>query len=58
MASLMKKRKKIIKKKLRTSGKVRKREIRAGTTPRFPVHIDDEPDAVLPMPPGSSPTEI
>jgi hypothetical protein len=57
MGSLTKKRKLIAKKKVRASGKDRKRGIKAGTTPRFPIHLDEEPDAVLPMPPGSHPAE-
>ena len=57
MGSLTKKMKMIAKKKLRASGKSRKVALRDGTTPRFPVHFDNEPDAVLPMPPGSHPAE-
>lgn len=57
MASLMKKRKLIVKRKTRSSGKSRKVALAAGTTPRFPVHLDQEPDAVLPQPPGSHPSE-
>lgn len=57
MGSLTKKRKLITKKKVRASGKDRKRAIKDGTTPRFPIHFDKEPDAVLPMPPGSHPAE-
>ena len=57
MGSLTKKMKLIAKKKLRAGGKSRKRDLAAGTTPRFPVHVDQEPDAALPMPPGSHPAE-
>ncbi len=57
MGSLTKKMKMIAKKKLRASGKPRKVELRDGTTPRFPVHVDSEPDAVLPQAPGSHPEE-
>ena len=57
MGSLTKKCKLIAKKKLRASGKARKRNLADGSTPRFPVHTDQEPDAVLPMPPGSHPAE-
>lgn len=57
MGSLTKKMKMIAKKKLRASGKPRKADLREGTTPRFPVHFEEEPDAVLPMPPGSHPSE-
>lgn len=45
------------KRKKTREGKPRKRALAAGTTPRFPVHIEEAPDAVLPMPPGSSPKE-
>jgi hypothetical protein len=57
MSSLTKKMKMIAKKKLRASGKTRKRSLVAGSTPRFPVHTKNEPDAVLPKPPGSHPSE-
>jgi hypothetical protein len=57
MASLTKKTKQIRKNKVRTAGKERKRAVREGTTPRFPIHVDQEPDANLPMPPGSHPAE-
>jgi hypothetical protein len=57
MGSLTKKRKLISKKKVRAGGKDRKRELKAGTTPRFPIHVENEPDAVLPQPPGSHPAE-
>lgn len=57
MGSLTKKMKMVAKKKLRASGKSRKRELAVGSTPRFPVHVDLEPDAALPMPPGSHPAE-
>ncbi len=57
MASLTKKRKAQKKNKAKSRGKERKRSLAAGTTPRFPVHVDEEPDAVLPMPPGSHPAE-
>jgi len=57
MASLTQKMKKIANRKLTRSGRTRKRKLAAGTTPRFPVHVEDAPDAVLPMPPGSSPDE-
>jgi hypothetical protein len=57
MGSLTKKCKLIAKKKLRASGKSRKHELRDGTTPRFPIHLEEEPDAALPMPPGSHPAE-
>lgn len=57
MGSLTKKRKLIRKRKVRTSGKERKRAVKTGTTPRFPVHVEKEPDAELPKPPGSHPAE-
>jgi hypothetical protein len=40
--------------KIKAQGKVRKVAARKGTTPRFPVHIEDAPDAELPMPAGSA----
>ena len=57
MGSLTKKVKLIRKKKVRAGGKDRKRTIKAGTTPRFPIHVEEQPDAVLPQPPGSHPAE-
>ncbi len=57
MGSLTKQRKQIRKIKVRASGKDRKRLIKAGTTPRFPVHVEDAPDADLPKPPGTHPAE-
>ncbi len=57
MGSLTKTTEMIRKKKLRASGKSRKLALREGTTPRFPVHLEEEPDAALPMPPGSHPAE-
>ncbi len=53
MASLTKQRKQVIKRKLRTSGKDRKRALAKGTTPVFPIHLDKDPDAVVPQPPRS-----
>jgi hypothetical protein len=57
MGSLTKKMKMIRKRKVRTGGKGRKKLLRSGTTPRFPIHLEEEPDAVVPMPPGSHPAE-
>jgi hypothetical protein len=57
MGSLTQKRKLIAKKKVRAGGKARKRVTKQGTTPRFPIHVEKEPDAVLPQPPGSHPAE-
>ncbi|MDJ0765382.1 MAG: hypothetical protein QNJ97_20545 [Myxococcota bacterium] len=57
MASLTQTKKNKQRLKIRARGKVRKRAAAAGTTPRFPVHLQDEPDCVLPMPPGSHPDE-
>jgi len=37
----------------RTCGTIRKRKLRKGTTPRFPIHIEDAPDCVVPRPPAS-----
>ena len=53
MASLMKKLKKIRANKLRNSGKTRKRALKAGTTPQFPVHVTEQTKSILPMAPGS-----
>lgn len=57
MVSDTQKRHRIEKRKDRTCGKRRKRDILAGTTPRFPVHCEEDPAAVLPQPPGSRPDE-
>ena len=57
MASLTQKRKMKHKRQLSKSGKTRKRALANGTTPRFPVHTDKEPDCQLPKPPGSHPDE-
>jgi hypothetical protein len=57
MASHTKQMKAVIKRKLTKSGKTRKRKLAKGTTPRSPVHIEDDPSAVLPQAPGSQPVE-
>ena len=57
MGSLTKKVKAIRRNKVVAAGRVRKRKLKKGSTPRFPVHIEDGPDAALPMPPQSDPTE-
>jgi hypothetical protein len=57
MTSLSQQRKRIEKRKERTEGKKRKRALLAGTTPRFPIHIENDSGAVLPQPPGSNPDE-
>jgi hypothetical protein len=58
MASLTQKRKLKRKKQLRASGKTRKRRLAPGSTPRFPVHLEEnDPKAVVPQPPGSHPDE-
>lgn len=57
MASLTQKKKIKEKRQIRTSGKSRKRALAPGTTPRFPVHVEKEPDCALPKPPGSHPDE-
>jgi hypothetical protein len=57
MASPTQTRKLILKKKKTKEGKARKRSLAAGSTPRFPVHMEDGSDALLPQPPGSSPSE-
>jgi hypothetical protein len=53
MGSLTQKTKRIRKNKRSSQGKPRKRAIRKGSTPRFPVHVEDGSDDVLPQPPGS-----
>ena len=57
MASLTKQLKAIRKNKATNAGKTRKRATAAGTTPRFPIHVETAPDAVLAQPPGSDPKE-
>ena len=57
MASHTKQMKSVIKRKLTKSGKTRKRSLAKGTTPRFPIHLEDDPAAVLPQAPGSHPDE-
>jgi hypothetical protein len=57
MASHTKQMKSVIKRKLTKSGKARKRKLANGTTPRFPVHIEDDPSAAMPQAPGSHPDE-
>lgn len=54
MASLTKKRKKIKKRKLIMSGRDRKRALRRGTTPKFPIHLDKDAKDIVPQPPGSN----
>ena len=55
MASHTKQMKAVVKRKLTKMGKSRKRKLAQGTTPRFPIHLDDDPSAVLPQAPGSEP---
>jgi hypothetical protein len=55
MTSLTKKTERIRKNKRIAGGKARKRATAKGTTPRFPIHLEDQPDALLPQPPGSEP---
>ena len=57
MGSLTKKVKAIRKNKRTAAGRIRKRALKHGSTPRFPVHLDDAPDCVLPQPPQSDPSE-
>lgn len=57
MSSLTKQRKKIEQRKVRTEGKKSKRARATGSTPRFPIHLENESDGVLPEPPGSHPSE-
>ena len=55
MTSLSKKTERIRKNKRVAAGKARKRATAKGTTPRFPIHLEDQPDALLPQPPGTEP---
>jgi hypothetical protein len=57
MASHTKQRKAVKKWKSTKRGKGRKQELAKGTTPRFPVHMKDDPTAVVPQPPGAHPDE-
>ena len=57
MASHTKQRKMVKKRKRTAMGRTRKKSIEAGTTPRFPVHVDQDPTAAVPQPPGSHPDE-
>lgn len=57
MSSLTQQRKKIEKRKNTAMGQSRKKESAAGSTPRFPVHPEQDPSAVLPQPPGTHPGE-
>lgn len=57
MASLTQKTEKIRKRKHRSAGKGRKKATRAGTTPRFPIHIEGNEGSSLPQTPGSNPKE-
>jgi hypothetical protein len=56
MASHTKQMKSVIKRKLTKAGKTRKRRLAKGTTPKFPVHMEDS-SALLPRAPGSDPEE-
>jgi hypothetical protein len=38
-------------------GRERKRALKKGSTPRFPVHLEDAPDCVVPQPPQTCPVE-
>jgi hypothetical protein len=53
MVSLTQKVERIRRAKRAKAGKSRKHECAKGTTPRFPVHIEDAKDCVLPQPPGT-----
>ena len=53
MASLTQHKKRIRKRKVRTEGKERKRALKSGSTPRFPIHLEEGSKEVLPQPPGS-----
>ncbi len=57
MASLTQKRKTILNRKKVKEGRIRKRAASQASTPRFPVHVETAPDAVLPMPAGTAPEE-
>ena len=39
------------------SGRERKRALKKGSTPRFPVHLEAAPECVVPQPPQSCPIE-
>ena len=54
MASLTQIRKNKERLKIKKQGAVRKTLARKGTTPRFPVHVENAPDAELPQAPGSA----
>ena len=58
MGSLTKKVKAIRRNKRTAAGKIRKRALKKGTTPRFPVHLETAPDCVVPQEPQSDPAEI
>jgi hypothetical protein len=53
MVSLTQKAERIRRAKRAKQGKSRKRECAKGTTPRFPVHVEDAVDCALPQPPRS-----
>ena len=51
MASLTQKVERIRRAKRAKQGQSRKRECAKGTTPRFPIHVEDAPECALPQPP-------
>ena len=51
MVSLTQKAERIRRAKRAKQGQSRKHECAKGTTPRFPVHVEDAPECVLPQPP-------
>ena len=53
MVSLTQKAERIRRAKRAKQGKSRKHECAKGTTPRFPVHVEDAADCALPQPPSS-----
>ena len=57
MGSNTKKMKTIRANKRIAEGRDRKRALKNGSTPRFPVHLDTAPDCVLPQPPKTDPVE-
>ncbi|MBN2530835.1 MAG: hypothetical protein JXR76_30900 [Deltaproteobacteria bacterium] len=57
MGSNSKQTEKIRANKVIAQGRERKRALKKGSTPRFPVHLETAPDCVVPQPPQSDPVE-
>lgn len=53
MTSLTQKLERIRRAKRTKQGKSRKQASAKGTTPRFPIHVEDAKDCVLPQPPST-----